>query len=57
MLEGRDPDRFVVEADDVGEYLWRLRSISLMQSTIEWCDAVVGVIERRRPAPVEQRTA
>ena len=57
MLEGREPDRFVVEADDVGEYLWRLRSISLMQSTIEWCDAVTGVIERRRPAPVSQRTA
>ena len=57
MLDGPRPRPLRAEADDVGEYLWRLRSIALMQATIEWCDAVTGVIERRRPAPVEQRTA
>ena len=49
--------RFAQNADDVGEYLWRLRSIGLMEATIDWCDAVAGLIELRRPAPVAQRTA
>ena len=37
---GQDADTLRQDADDVGEYLWRLRSIGLMQETIEWCDAV-----------------
>ena len=58
MLDGRDvPTAIAVAADDLGEYLWRLRSIGMMEATIEWCDAVSRVIEARRPQSVEQRTA
>jgi len=57
MLGERTADQYAAEADDLGEYLWRLRSIGLMQASVEWCDAVIGVIEARRSPANEQRTA
>lgn len=57
MLDGQDPDTFARTADDVGDYLWRLCSIGLMEETVAWCDTVARVIELRRPGRTEQRTA
>ena len=57
MLDGRDPAEFAITSDDVGEYLWRLRSIGMMESTIGWCDEVAKVVEARRPGATAQRSA
>ena len=57
MLDGHDADTFAQNADDVGEYLWRLRSIGLMEESIAWCDAATRLIELRRPDHATQRTA
>ena len=57
MLQGQDADTFAKTAQDVGEYLWRLRSIGLMEETIAWCDTAARVIELRRPSRTKQRTA
>ena len=39
MLRRPGRRRLRPDADDVGEYLWRLRSIGLMEESIAWCDA------------------
>ena len=57
MLEGQDAEAFAQNANDVGEYLWRLRSIGLMEESVAWCDAAARLIELRRPDHAAQRTA
>jgi len=55
MLQGQDADTYAQTADDVGEYLWRLRSIGLMEESIAWCGTVERVIESRRLNRTSQR--
>ena len=57
MLEGQDAEAFAQNANDVGEYLWRLRSIGLMEEFGHLVDTRRRAsIELRRPMPARRRT-
>ena len=57
MLDDRDPTASSSRPTTSASTCGGSARSALMQSTIDWCDAVADVIERRRPASVSQRTA
>lgn len=58
LLDGRDEETFLAEADRVGPYLTLLRGISFEQDSIRWAERALAVIDRRSATvPGPSRTA
>jgi DNA-binding PadR family transcriptional regulator len=51
LLDGRDEDEYLAQAERVGPYLTLLRGISFEQENIRWAKRALAIIERRLPAP------
>ncbi|WP_083927547.1 PadR family transcriptional regulator [Nocardiopsis prasina] len=55
MLDGRDEERFLREADRVGPYLTLQRGRSHEQENLRWGAATLAILERRRDDRVRVR--
>lgn len=50
MLDGRDEDEYLEQAERVGPYLTLMRGISFEQENIRWVERALAIIEQRQGA-------
>ncbi|MCA2241931.1 PadR family transcriptional regulator [Mycobacterium sp. WUMAC-067] len=50
MMDGRDEDEYLAQADRIGPYLTLIRGISFEQENIRWAEHALAIIERRASA-------
>ncbi|MEE3752031.1 PadR family transcriptional regulator [Mycobacterium intracellulare] len=50
MMDGRDEDKYLAQADRIGPYLTLIRGISFEQENIRWAEHALAIIERRGSA-------
>ncbi|MFF8609875.1 PadR family transcriptional regulator [Streptomyces sp. NPDC015346] len=50
MLDGRDEETYLREAERIGPYLTLMRGLSLEEENLRWGERVLAVLDRRRTA-------
>lgn len=47
LLDGRDEDEYLAQAERIGPYLTLLRGIAFEEENIRWAERALGIIDRR----------